>query len=243
MTNHLSNLFNALQDRLSTGLNISRSTLDHPTSKGIASELNWLTLLNDYLPIRYHASNAFVIDSEGSYSNEIDIVIYDHYYTPFLLNENNQRVIPAESVYAIFEVKQKLNKSNVEYAAEKARSVRNLVRTSAPITHAGGEYKPRSPIPILAGILTYQSDWKPPFGDPFINCLRALIPSQFIDLGCVVKSGGFEVVYDTSGSISLNYSPESKALVHFLLRLLHRLQRVGTVTAIDYDTYSSSLFN
>jgi hypothetical protein len=241
MSNHLTDLFNALQQRLSSGLSASRSTLAHPVAKGTASESNWLAILNDHLPNRYHASGAFVIDSNGTYSDQIDVVIYDRHYTPILYNQDNQRVIPAESVYAIFEVRQALDKANIEYAGNKAASVRSLARTSAPITHAGGEFKPRPPIPLLAGILAYESSWTPPFGEPFLQSLSEQGLNERIDLGCAVTSGSFEAVYEPDGSITIQIGSEDQALVHFLLRLLHRLQRVGTVTAIDYDVYSQVL--
>ena len=168
-------------------------------------------------------------------------MIYDRQYTPVLFNQAEQRVIPAESVYAVFEVKQELHRANIEYAGAKAASVRNLVRTSAPITHAGGKFEPRAPIPILAGILTYQCGWNPPFGEPFVRSLAERSPAERIDLGCAATSGSFEATYGLDGSVALRIGSEDQALVHFLLRLLHRLQRVGTVTAIDYDVYSQSL--
>lgn len=60
--------------------------------------------------------------------------------------------------YAVFEIKQNLNKDHMEYAQEKAESVRSLIRSSAPIQHAGGQYKPKPLHEILAGVLTTKSD-------------------------------------------------------------------------------------
>lgn len=83
-----------------------------------------------------------------------------------MFNQDGAKYVPAESVYAVLEVRQEFNGANVAYAAEKAASVRKLRRTSAPIPHAGGKFDPIVPPPILAGILTLDSEWKPAFGKP-----------------------------------------------------------------------------
>jgi hypothetical protein len=138
----LRNLFLDLQAQMIATLTTNRKAITHPSTKGDAAEVHWLKMLEDYLPARYWATKAFVLDSNGDLSQQIDIVIYDRQYSPFLFNQDQVRYVPAESVYAIFEVKQTLNLANLRYAAEKAQSVRRLYRTSAVIPHAGGKYEP-----------------------------------------------------------------------------------------------------
>jgi hypothetical protein len=203
--------------------------------------MDWIKVLEDHLPKRYRINKAFIVDSNGELSDEIDIVIYDRQYTPILFTKERQHIIPAESVYAVFEVKQELNKSNMEYAGAKAESVRLLERTSVSIAHAGGEFQPRPPIPIIAGILTYKSSWNPPFGEPFKSCVRESDYQKRLDLGCIVESGSFDVEYLVNGAISISTSDSVEGLAHFFIRLLHRLQCVGTVTAIDYNKYAKAL--
>jgi len=120
-------------------LSLNKKILTHPVSKGNASELEWLSMLSSYLPTRYKVEKAFVIDSEGKVSDQIDIVIFDRHYSPFLLRQNGATYVPAESVYAVIEVKPTLNPASIRYTADKAASVRRLKRTSAPIVHAGGK--------------------------------------------------------------------------------------------------------
>ena len=105
--------------------------------------------------------------SEGHQSEQIDVVIHDQHFSPLLFEVGNARFIPAESVYAAFEVKQHLDKGNVDYAADKIATVRALHRTTAPVPHAGGMYDPITPRRIIGGVLTRRSDWSPPFGEPF----------------------------------------------------------------------------
>ncbi|WP_275886881.1 DUF6602 domain-containing protein [Teredinibacter turnerae] len=128
------NIHNDIDHRLST----VRRSVAHPGSKGDGSESVWLNLLKTYLPQRYQCDSAFIVDSEGHFSEQQDVVIFDRQYSPFVFHYENQKIIPAESVYAVFEVKQTLNAANVAYAQRKIESVRTLVRTSLPIPHAGG---------------------------------------------------------------------------------------------------------
>jgi hypothetical protein len=81
-----------------------------------------------------------------------------------LLPFEGQKIIPAESVYGVFEAKQTLNAELVRYAREKCASVRKLHRTSLPIP-PGGTYDAKPLTPILGGVLSFESDWKPPLGD------------------------------------------------------------------------------
>lgn len=166
-------------------------------------------------------------------------MIYDRHYTPELYNVDAQKVIPAEGVYAVLEVKQTLDKRNIEYAGKKAASVRRLKRTSADIVHAGGEHEPGNLIPILGGVLATDSEWNPTFGDPFESSLRERNSDERIDIGCVVSSGGFETIYENGHLSAVTISSPDKALSFFFLQLLYRLQRFGTVPAIDYQAYLS----
>ncbi len=233
----LTEILDGLQARLEGGLRGNRAAVTHPGARGEASEEDWLRVLNDHLPRRYQADRAFVIDSHGECSEQIDVVIYDRQYSPFLYNQANQRYIPAESVYAVLEVKQDLSREHVLYAGEKAASVRRLHRTSAPIPYADGAYKPR-PLPrIVAGVLTYQSSWTPPFGDPFGNALAELGADEQLDVGCALLHGAFEACYPNGGQVELTVVEGRRSLVQFLMRLLKQLQALATAPAIDYEAY------
>lgn len=225
-----------LQDQLRAGLQSSSAVIDHPVAKGTGTETNWLRMLQLHLPSRYQAESAFVIDANGQQSEQIDIVLYDRQYTPELYNVSGQRIIPAEGVYAALEIKPVLDRRNLEYAADKMASVRKLQRTSARIVHAGGEHSPRPLTPIIGAILATTAGWSPPFGDAFAGILDDLGQDTQVDLGCVATAGAFEQVPSDHGA-AVETCDEATALAFFFLRLLRRLQRVGTVPAIDYDAY------
>ncbi len=233
------NWFRAQQEKLVSDLRVVRAIHDHPTAKGDGTELGWLELLQNRLPARYRAERAFIVDADGHRSEQIDIIIHDRQYCRLLLDVAGGVHIPAESVYAVLEVKQDISKANIEYAGEKIASVRKLRRTSAEFAHAGGNSR-TIPKPILGGILTLESGWSPPLGAPFERTLRELPTDHRIDLGCALCDGGFEVVYD-GAEPEVTRSASDSSLIFFLLRLLHRLQRVATVPAIDYIEYSKLL--
>ncbi len=67
-----------------------------------------------------------MIDSTGTTSDQIDLVVYDRQYTPLLYNQAGQMYVPAEAVYAVAEVKQTLSKDHIAYAGAKGESVRKL---------------------------------------------------------------------------------------------------------------------
>ena len=111
--------------------------IEHGPTAGAATERHWIALFERYLPKRYRASSAFVIDSRGNRSRQIDIAIYDHFYSPHLFPQESAVHIPAESVYAVFEVKPSMSRPLVRDAAAKVASVRTLHRTSAKVISAG----------------------------------------------------------------------------------------------------------
>lgn len=189
-------LFHGLQTELAARLTHNRAAIAHPSAKGDAAELDWKAMLAGYLPARYTVDKGFVLDSNGRISDQIDLIIYDRQYSPLLFNHAGARYVPAESVYAVFEVKQELTRGNFAYAKEKAASVRSLTRTSASIVHAGGRYDSAKVFEIQAGIVCLDSGWDPAFGRPFEETLTNSAASERINIGCALRHGGFDVTYE-----------------------------------------------
>ena len=232
----LEQLLQGLHDDIHRRLEIARKSLNHPGSKGDASEGIWLELLKKYLPERYRAEKAHVVDSRGNFSEQIDVVVFDRQYSPFIFNFEGEYIIPAESVYAIFEAKQSINATYVKYAQEKIESVRRLYRTSLPIPHAGGVFAAKPPINIIGGILTFESDWIPSMGDALKTALNAA--SGVINLGCIAARGHF---YYNPEQKEYEFFSEGKPATAFLLKLISMLQFSGTVPMIDVMEYSKWL--
>ncbi|KAB8145981.1 hypothetical protein F8S13_02575 [Chloroflexia bacterium SDU3-3] len=231
----LSQLLAGLHDDIQQQLETCRKSFGHPGTKGDASETVWLQLLQTYLPKRYEAATAHVVDSQGVFSDQIDVVVFDRQYSPFIFQYQGQKIIPAESVYAVFEAKQSINADQINYAQNKVASVRKLHRTSLPIPHAGGQYPPKPLIPIIGGILTFESDWKPPCGAPLESALLRGKQEGRLDIGCIAACGHFQ--WDAT-SDAYDISIGGKPATAFLFKLISQLQFSGTVPMIDVQAYA-----
>ena len=229
---NLSGLLADLHRDIEERLRRSRK-IGHPTAKGDASESVWVEMLSEYLPKRYAVEKAFVVDSDGVFSDQIDVVIFDRQYSPFILHWEGQTVLPAESVYAAFEAKQTINATHIAYAQDKVATVRRLKQTSLPIPHAGGTYPAKPAISILGGILAFESEWSPPLGDALRATLVADQGEGKLDLGCVATSGHFFI--DKHGTYE--FVTDTKPATAFLFKLISELQMRGTVPMIDIEAY------
>lgn len=230
-------LLDELNASVTADLQRARKTLGHPTDLGDATEEIWIELFNKYLPLRYHAIKATVVDSTGAFSEQIDVVIHDRQYTPLVFTFKDKHVVPAESIYAVFESKQEMNASHIGYAQKKIASVRKLHRTSLPVPTIDGTKKAKELMPVLGGILTLSSKWTPVFGDTMLGYLKADQGVGRLDVGCVADCGNFW--FNEGRGYSL--ADEAKPVTRFLLELISRLQEVATVPMIDMRAYAEKL--
>ena len=235
----LMEIFASIQERMNANLKATQA-VGHPTDKGDVPEAAWCKILSLYLPRRYKVVNKIhAIDSKGRASRQIDIAIIDRQYSPIIFEIGKEYYIPAESIYAVFEVKQSINKEHMEYAEDIISSVRRLHRTSSPIPYAGGQHKPKSPAYIYGGLLAYRSTWTPFYG----KALRNYLSSEpqvggRIDFGCAANEGFF--FYDNESRNYRGYEGD-KAATMLVFKLIHYLQRIGTVTMMDINEYTKHL--
>lgn len=234
----LQQAFSMQQALLKTQLEMSSVSITHNGTMGDVNEDHFINIIRQYLPDRYAVDSGIVIDSMGKTSDQIDVVIYDNQYTPTLLDQQGHRFIPAESVYAVLEVKPHIDKAYIEYAGKKAESVRCLHRTSVAIPHAGGVYAPKPHFNIIAGIVATKIDWADGFGKSFLAVHQQLTEQQYLDCGLAVAGSSFDIFDEDHSYV---YGPTDNSLIFFLFRLLKKLQSLGTVPAIDWNAYASQL--
>lgn len=254
----LKEMFTGLQDEMNAALKINRFSINHQGSKGDATEDKWIEFFRTYLPKRYNVDKAMVIDHEGNVSQQIDIVLYDVFYTPFILNHDGFKYIPAEGVYAVFEVKQDI-KNNIEYAGKKIESVRKLKRTSIPMICTGCTHKARPLSPILGGILSSTSGYEQTC--TIEENLKKLTGMQSLDFCCCADKYSFYIEYDKGfadftdtenkaifehyearkvTTVNFNKHPENSVFT-FFLQLVQYLKLIGTVPAIDINAYLGTI--
>lgn len=259
----LKELFGSLQKQMLASLNVNREYIGHPGSKGDATEQSWIDFLRTYLPDRYKVDKAIVIDSTGNVSEQMDVVIYDAIYTPFIFKQDGFMYIPAESVYAVFEVKQDV-KGYIDYAAQKVESVRRLKRTSIEMVASGRRTPARPLTKIIGGILTTTSSYSG--NDTVRKQLKKLKGYQTLDLGCLCDTGSFyvdyketqpvdvdptkdvkenrrfiEQVYESREVNEIKFSDKDVSLFTFFLQLVSYLKSIGTVPAIDINAYLKAI--
>ena len=262
-------LFKGLQDQMISQLSTNRKFITHPGSKGDALENAWIEWLKKYLPNRYSVDKAIVIDHRGNTSHQIDIVIYDNWFTPFIFSQNGFHYIPAEGVYAVFEVKPDIqgsvgDKSYIEYASEKIESVRVLKRTSTNMINSGVKLSPRPFTKIIGGILTSTNFFTHDNNGTIKKHIKEQEGFKSIDLGCIADYGSFYVDYDGEEDTNLKepddfqkryrdyyenrkinkiiFSNPENSLVSFFLQLARYLQQaIGTVPAMDLNAYSKAI--
>src|SRR5258705_8272827 len=92
----LREIFLGLQKEMVTKLGTVRTTVGHPVAKGDVTENSWREMLGKYLPKRYAVEKAFVVDSESNVSDQIDLVIFDRHFSPFLFHQEGAFYVPAE---------------------------------------------------------------------------------------------------------------------------------------------------
>jgi hypothetical protein len=216
----------------------SSNRITHEGDKGEVNEQHFIDTLRAYLPNRYTVAKAIVLDSFGQTTDSIDVVVFDRQYTPTLLDNEKHRYVPAEGVYAVFECKPTVNKAYLEYAGDKAASVRRLRRTSVPVPHSDGVKPPKPLHPIVSGILASGIDWADGFGEVFRKNHANLEGDRRIDCALAVSGASFDVF---EGDGIFTAGPKENALVFFLFRLLQKLQSLGTVPAIDWNAYAKQL--
>ncbi len=262
----LKELFTGLQSQMISQLNTNRKFITHPGSKGDALENAWIEWLRNYLPNRYSVDKAIVIDHEGNTSHQIDVVIYDNWFTPFIFSQNGFHYIPAEGVYAVFEVKPDISDSsdgqtNIEYAGEKIASVRSLKRTTTSIISVGNTVKPRGLTKIVGGILTSTKSGAKNNNKTIIKHLKEQIGFKGLDFGCIADYGSFYVDYENEEDTTIEnfdtryseyysnrefkeavFSKPENSLVTFFMQLTRYLQQsIGTVQAINLQSYLDNI--
>jgi hypothetical protein len=230
---YLRDVLLGVSEQTSSALQHQSTSQTHDGSLGTGCEILWRELLRKYLPTRYQVEEAFVIDSFGRTSDQMDVVIFDSMYTSPLNGHDNTKYIPRESVYAVFEAKQAVSKQHLGYAGQKAASVNALHCTSASIVNAGNQSGPRDIFRPLTGLIAFNAQWKDGLASKsFIPNLPSAENSR-LDFVLTAKSG----FYDGRPGVESPLALDEGAMMTGIFRLLQALQELGTVPAIDWSVY------
>lgn len=228
----IQNLMQSKQEQLESSLSI---IIEHGPTKGSHCEEEWIGFFEMFLPSRYAVTKGFIIDAFGGVSDQIDIIIYDALYAPLIFEtKSKDKYVSAESVYAVFECKQKISKENIEYANDKIDSVRKLHRGKRGIVFGGKSMKSRELTKIIGGILAADAVG-------FETLKIHLSKNKNIDLGCAIKEYSFLAQRDIKQNLTgcINSSKE-EAILSFFYIILDELYKIGTVAALDIRDYADA---
>ncbi|GGE35359.1 hypothetical protein GCM10011391_12610 [Pullulanibacillus camelliae] len=96
---------------------------NHGLTLGSFREEIWKQLFEQLVPKKYVIEQSvFLIDSKGSVSKEVDLVIFDEMYTPYIFRNGRIKFIPIEAVAAVVQSKS----GNVEGLEEWCASIDQL---------------------------------------------------------------------------------------------------------------------
>jgi len=209
--------------------------IEHPVTKGEHCESAWIDFFRSFLPSKYAIDKGFVFDAQGNVSEQIDIIVYDALYSPLIFGTDaGEKFITAESVYAIFDSKPKIDKSTLEYTNKKIASVVDLIRSSRAVVNAGKIVPPRELTHIIGGILAVDSVENK-------TIKQHISSTPYIDVGCAIKATAFIAHREKDGSISsLDFSIKEESVLAFFYIILDSLYKLGTVAGIDIRDYSDA---
>ena len=107
---------------------IRRDFAQHKLSAGENRQDLVGQFLVDHLPKRFGVDTGFVISPGGEISNQADLVVVDKENNAPLYGDYRNRLWPVESVYALIEVKTRLNPDDLDDAISKGRRFKSLPR-------------------------------------------------------------------------------------------------------------------
>lgn len=233
-------------------LDLTRS-IKHPGENGRAREQILTSFIKKILPRKYSADTGFVIDANGSISNQIDIVIYrDDYHS--VLEIGNIKHFMIESVVAVIENKASIaSADSLKQAFSNIKSVKSLDRTNNNKNYIVPGRRKVDPDDfyhqVFGAILTEKSLSSESMKLEFLDFFRKtpnknLWPNMYVDVrgsSCRYVNSTNNVVVDPkiaqafviSDPAADNYNPPLIELTYELISLLRVLQIID-FQAQDY---------
>ncbi|GJI61784.1 DUF6602 domain-containing protein [Bacillus velezensis] len=124
----LKNSIHAAAKKMQIDFEEVTAKINHMGERGSSREEILLRYLRNYIPSKYEMSNGVIIDGNGTQSRQQDIIIYDSFNSPVLLDMEKTKIVPIESVFSVIEVKSTLNKTEIDKCVNNISSVKSLVR-------------------------------------------------------------------------------------------------------------------
>lgn len=105
----------------------------HALSAGENREDIVRDFLRNYLPEAYGIDTGLILSSDGEYSNQADLIIFDQLYNTPLYPNSTNKLLLIESIYSLIEVKTHLNPESIKDSIEKCKRFKMLKRNFSPL--------------------------------------------------------------------------------------------------------------
>jgi hypothetical protein len=162
--NILNQYYEGILNQIESEVKLINNIFEHQGLKGEGNENALKNLLIKFLPKKYGIGTGIVIDRNGKQSKQCDIIIYDNQNYPELLSLTSVKLFPVDLVYAVIEVKTKLDSEKSKIAIDNIKSVKKL-----DFIKASFRTIPTEPINVLSGDTEFfgDQDSSPPIGIVF----------------------------------------------------------------------------
>lgn len=154
----------------------------HHSTTGVYREKIWESLFRQIIPHKFSiAQGVFIIDSSDNtnISKEVDLVVFDEQYTPYIFNYGNIKFIPIEAVAIVIQCKsENITKDKLE---DWVKSIDNLNTNSNSIARIATNVaigpvptqKATQPIKILCSLKeAIDKSGEPKFGFDVAVCVK-----------------------------------------------------------------------
>ena len=228
----------------------------HHGEKGAVREYDLLAFLQKYVPANVLAvGSAEIISTDGQRSPQMDIVICDR-STPPIFDRGGYRIVPAECVYAVIEVKSSLDAEEMRKSRLNIAQVKRMPKTAffpQMITMQPQVYGRQwdGYFPTLGFIFAYDSIALSNFvDDQAIRALRQQPYSKRIDAVWVLGKGLLNWVDPRTKAPNVTSEPglwlaagevppDSDVLLNLVLLLATRLTQV-TMPPFNLTPYADN---
>jgi hypothetical protein len=188
------------------------ATITHRGSKGTVREHDVLEFLQKYLPDNVRAAgSAEIVSADGQTSGQMDIVIYDPTAPP-LFDRGGYRILPAECVYGVIEVKSRLDAAALRTSVETIAQVKRLPKIAyfpQLFERQPEMYGKTYPgyCPTVGYIFAYDSSDLLGMSDEFIQTLKTQPYEKRIDAVWVLGRGAYNWIDPVSQAPSPRAGP------------------------------------
>lgn len=215
------------------------SQIPHAGERGTSrEEILTKSFLKKYLPERFSIGTGQIFATNRQFSLQQDAVIYDAFNCPLLLKSDRTNLFPCESVYAVIEIKSKLNSFQLKDALEKIVSAKTLPKRPLPLAigpgiRAGGASR------TLGAVFAYSLETSLPTLRKKLGELQSSIDQNYwINMICVLDKAIVAYVDPEKRNIISTPQPnfklatwmtrEDSLLLFYLLLIDHLNSSVAT---------------